>query len=209
MQDRTPLRNRVNPWGVIEAVASRGTWMGNRGVLHDETRTVVRPRSSRAWIICQLEFRGRRRELMTPGHYTELFFLDEATALAAGHRPCFECRRAAAEEFVRRWGGRLVGDVDRGLSEQRRVPRSGLLDGKRAHLAVLGELPDGAMVDLDGAAWLLHEGQLVEWSHDGYRDTRRRAVGEDGTAWALTPPGTVRALRNGYRPVAHATLRQG
>lgn len=213
MDDRTPLQNRVTPWGALEAVPSRGTWMGNRGVLHDEHRTVVRPRASRAWIICRLEFKGRRRELMAPGHYTQLFFLDEATALAAGHRPCFECRRDAAQEFVRRWqqrGGRrdaTVAEVDRELSEQRRVLRSGMRDGKRAWVGLLQDLPDGTMVEVDGAAWLVHAGQLVKWSHDGYRDAQRRAIDDGRTGWVLTPHGTVQALRDGYRPVEHPTLQ--
>lgn len=209
-----PLQNRVNPWGVIEAVESRGTWMGNRGVLHDDDRNLVRPRNARAWIICELEFKGRRRELMTPGHYTELFFLDEATALAAGHRPCFECRRDAAARFLSAWqqrGGRgdaRVADVDSELSEQRRIPRTGLRDGKRSYLAELGYLPSGAMVDVEGSAWLVDDGTLVEWSHEGYADTRRRPIETGQVGWVLTPYGTVQSLRNGYQVVEHPTLAQ-
>jgi hypothetical protein len=204
-----PLQNRVSPWGVLEAAESRGMLMGNRGVLHDEQRTVVRASNARAWIICQLEFKGRRRELMTPGHYTELFFLDEATALAAGHRPCFECRRDAAVEFQRHWrqrggtDGALVGDIDRELSVQRRLPRSGLRDGKCAYIAELDTLPDGTMVEVDGAAWLVHEAVLCEWSHDGYSGTRRRAVERGATGWVLTPYATVQTLRLGYTPALH------
>lgn len=163
-----PLQNRVDPWGAIVATDERGTWMGNRGIFHDEDRNVVRPQRLPRWIICQLDFKGRSRELLSPGKYTELFFLDEATALAAGHRPCFECRREAASRFLGAWrrrGGRndaTLADVDRELNEQRRMPRSGMREGKRAYRAAVDRLPDGVIVELDGRAWLLHEGNLVE-----------------------------------------------
>lgn len=104
----SPLQNRVDPWGVLVADDSRGTFMGNRGgALHDDDRRIVRDQSSQRWIICLTEFKGRRRPVMQPGRYTELFFLDEATALAAGHRPCFECRRADAERFADLWAKTL------------------------------------------------------------------------------------------------------
>lgn len=206
------LQNRVDPWGVVTATPARGTWMGNRGILHDDDRNLVRPRAQRAWIICQLAFKERRRELMSPGKYTELFFLDEATALAAGHRPCFECRRDDATRFLNAWrrrGGReqaTVRDVDRELSEQRRLPRSGILDGKRAYRAVLANLPDGVMVDLDGRAHLVHEGDLVPWNFEGYRTAERRTVRAGAVSWVLTPYGTVRALQEGYTLAPHPTL---
>lgn len=206
------LQNRVNPWGMIEAVDTIGTWMGNRGIIHDDDRTVVRPQRSLAWIICQLEFRGRHRSIMSPGTYTELFFLDEATALAAGHRPCFECRRGDAEAFRAAWrrrGGRAdasVRDIDRELAEQRRVPRTGMNEGKRAYAARAADLPPGAMIELDGVAWLVHDGRLVAWTPHGYGDSRRREIADDLVGWVLTPYGTVRTLANGYRPQPHASL---
>jgi len=98
-----PLRNRVTPFGDLVAVPDRGALMGNRGVLHDDERRIVRFSQGRRWIACLTDVKGRRRPLMTPGRYTELFFLDEATALAAGHRPCWECRRADALRFRDAW----------------------------------------------------------------------------------------------------------
>ena len=203
------LQNRVDPWCVLHAHDARGTWMGNRGILHDDERRIVRDRSSRAWIICQLAFKGRRREVMSPGHYTELFFLDEATALAAGHRPCHECRRDHAARFHELWqqvrGDRelLFPDLDAALSEDRRLPRAPLGTGKRAYRDRLGQLPDGAMVDLDGHAWQVAGERLLRWSFDGYDAARELDPG--ASAWVLTPRTTVLVLRAGYRPVLHAS----
>lgn len=206
-----PLQNRVDPWGAIVATEARGTWMGNRGILHDDDRNVVRPQRLTRWIICELEFKGRTRELMSPSKYTELFFLDEATALAAGHRPCFECRRGAAGRFLDAWRRRsgsedaTIADVDQELSEQRRMPRSGISDGKRAYRAEVRQLPDGVIVELDGRPWLVHDGELVAWSFAGYEGADRRRVGDE-VAWVLTPNGTVRTLQEGYVPVPHPSL---
>ncbi len=200
-----PLQNRVDPWGVLFADDSRGAFMGNRGgALHDDQRRIVRDQSSRRWIICVTDFKGRRRELMTPGLYTELFFLDEATALAAGHRPCFECRRLDATRFADLWrhvrgtSDARLDDLDRCLADERRLPRAPLGRGKRAHRDRLGDLPDGAMVDLDDHAWLVHEGRLRRWSSRGYDATA--SLDPDRPAWVLTPRTTVHVLRAGYRP---------
>lgn len=203
------LQNRVDPWGDLVATGARGTLMGNRGgQLHDEDRRIVRDQRSRAWITCQLEFKGRRREVMAPRQYTELFFLDEATALAAGHRPCFECRRDDARRFLELWRrGRTtttsLHDLDAALSDDRRVPRARLGTGKRAHPDRLGDLPDGAMVDLDGHAWLVASGRMLRWSFDGYDDVRDLAP--DTAVWVLTPRTTVQVLRAGYASRLHAT----
>jgi len=115
------LQNRVTPFGEIVATPARGLSMGNRGILHDDRRRLGRRRwTHKAWICCVTEFRGRRRQVMAPGRYTELFFLDEAVALAAGHRPCFECRRAAANAFAACWGGEpRAPDMDRVLHAER------------------------------------------------------------------------------------------
>lgn len=202
------LQNRVDPWGVLFADDSRGTLMGNRGgALHDDQRRIVREQSSRRWIICLTDFKGRQREVMTPGLYTELFFLDEATALSAGHRPCFECRRPDATRFTDLWrrvrgaADAALADLDRALGDDRRVPRAPLGTGKRAHRDRLGNLPDGAMVDLDGDAWLVGAGRLQRWTSHGYDTTT--AIEPDRPAWVLTPPTTVHVLRAGYRPVLH------
>lgn len=205
-----PLQNRVDPWGVLFADDSRGTFMGNRGgALHDDQRRIVRDQSSRRWIICVTDFKDRRRQVMIPGRYTELFFLDEATALAAGHRPCFECRRPDATRFLdlwRRGGSRAdapLDDLDAALNDDRRVPRSPLGTGKRAHRDLLGQVPDGGMVDLDGDAWLVQGEHLRRWTSEGYTDVR--PADPRRPAWVLTPPTTVFVLRAGYAPNLHPT----
>jgi hypothetical protein len=197
-----PLRNRVSPFSDLIAVAERGSLMGNRGVLHDERRRIVRFSQGRRWICCLTEFRGRRRVPMTPGRYTELFFLDEATALAAGHRPCHECRRADALRFREAWAraagapaGTPLEAVDRALHEDR-LEAPGRMRRWRARLA---DLPDGAMVELGGAAFLVWDGALRGWTPEGYGSARR---GPDGPVRVLTPRALCAAIAAGYAPAA-------
>ena len=189
-------RNRVTPTGEIVATDARGTFMGNRGgCLHDEGGALVRSYRSKAWLICLLEFKGRRRELMQPGLYTELFFLDEATALTAGHRPCFECRRPDAVAFARALTGLArprAGDVDEALHPQR-LP---LGAGRPTWQAAAEDLPDGAMVRRNGAEWLVSDRSLRRWSFEGYGPAEPVPA---GTLDVLTPEPTVRALRSGYQ----------
>jgi hypothetical protein len=199
-----PLQNRVTPSGEIVSTPQRGMFTGNRGIIHDPaTRTLLNRRwSSKAWLTCVCEFRGRRRNVMETRSWTELFFLDEATALAAGHRPCFYCRRDDANRFRAAWerGKGIVHvsapDIDEVLHTER-------LDGKAKRLHVLPmpieALPDGAMVRAGQDSYLIARGKALLWSWDGYR-----AVG--GTlrdAELLTPPSTLRAFSAGYRPVLH------
>jgi hypothetical protein len=195
-----PLQNRVTPHGEVIATPHRGAWMGNRGVLHDEARRIVRPFvPERRWICCRTEFRGRRRTPMSPGRYTELFFLDEATALAAGHRPCHECRRADARRFRDAWArgngvepGIRLGDLDRLLDADRREAR----DVMRRWVSPVADLPDGAMVDVDGAAHLVACGALRPWSPGGYGPARRAPA----ETLVLTPRSIVAAIAAGYAP---------
>jgi hypothetical protein len=204
-----PLPNRVTPFGEIVAVTARGTLMGNRGVLHDAERKVVRDWQVRRWIACQLQFRGRHREVMTPGRYTELFFLDEATALADGHRPCAECRHADYLQFQAAWRRTHPGmpasaaAMDTALHTERRLRAW----QKRTYLAGIELLPDGTLVAVDGEAWLLQAGRLYAWSAQGYVESRPRPG--TGEVVVLTPPSVVAVLRAGYRPGAHpsASLR--
>lgn len=199
-----PLQNRVDPFGEILAHPARGLWMGNRGRLHDERRTITRPWEVRRWIICRLEFRGRHREVMSPRTYTELFFLDEATAFAAGHRPCAECRHGEYARFRDLWAAVHPGDpvtadaIDRRLHDERLLGRS---RSKRTSESDLADLPDGTFIALDGAAWLVAQRRLLAWSPAGYVERRprpRRARVE-----VLTPPSLVAVFRAGYQPHLH------
>ena len=193
---RQPLQNRVDPFGEFQAIAARGAFMGHRGGrLHGPNRALGSRRwTSKRWIVCVCEFKGRRREVWGDG-YTELFFLDEPTALAAGHRPCFECRRAAAKTFLAAFpgGARSADAMDEVLHRER-------LEGRRKRLwrARPSALPDGAFVSLDGRAHALRGGSLRPWSFDGY-GAAIAFEGEDVDV--LTPPSTVAALAAGYPPV--------
>ena len=190
------LQNRVDPFGEIHAVAARGRLMGNRGGrLHDDAKRLGRRRwTSKAWIACVCEFKGRRREVFGAG-YTELFFRDEPTALAAGHRPCFECRRAEAAAFQAAFPGkpRRAADMDAALHAERLGPRPTL---------ALTEAPDGAMLLWRGAAHLVARGRLWAWSFGDYGPGE---VITEGEATALTPASILAALRAGYRPRAEGT----
>jgi hypothetical protein len=203
-----PLQNRVMPTGEIVAHPARGTLMGNRGCLHrpDRTLGVIRWRS-KMWICCVLDWRGRRRDVMPPGRWTALFFLDEATALAAGHRPCGYCRRADHLWFAESWRSA------RGLAERPRAPQMDAeLHAERAdprtrqkltRPVMLGDLPDGAMVAHAGTLALWCRGALLPWSFEGYGQPL--AVSPRATAALLTPPSIVAALAAGYRPRVHPT----
>lgn len=209
-----PRENRVTPLGDRIAVPARGTLLGNRGCLVDaEGRFTGRRWTTWAWIACRLEFKGRRRPLMQPGTWTELFFLDEATALAAGHRPCGECRRADFLRFKQCWlaanaarlpdGPVTVAAIDRILQGER-APRWRGLPWPELPWA---SLPDGAMVLLEDEPWLLAQGRLLRWTPEGYRDPRPRNVRERGDApvRAITPLSIIGAIRAGYTPALHAS----
>lgn len=207
-----PLQNRVTPFGDIVATSARGTMMGNRGgPLHDEDRRLGAVRwRTKVWITCLLEFKGRRREVMTPGRYTELFFLDEVTALAAGHRPCGECRKADYIRFVDAWtegDGRKdapkAAEIDAVLHKERVVSPG---RDKRIHRELLENLPDMVMISLPERreeAFLVMGDALYPWTPLGYGKpiTRPR-----GTVGVLTPPSIVKAVMVGYRPAAHGTV---
>ena len=203
-----PLQNRVTPFGEIVADPHRGLFTGNRGIIHDPaTKTLLKKRwSSPAWLTCVCEFRGRRRKVMGGRSWTELFFLDEATAFAAGHRPCFYCRRDDANRFRAAWElGNGVADVlapeiDAVLHRER-LDRG----GKRLHALPmrLDRLPDGTMVSSGAASYLIAHGRALRWSPAGYRET----LSEIEDAMLLTPPSTLRAFIAGYKPVLHPSAR--
>jgi hypothetical protein len=199
-----PLQNRVTPTGEIITTPHRGLFIGNRGIIHDPaTKTLLRKRwSTPAWLTCVCEFRGRRREVMGGRSWTELFFLDEATAFAAGHRPCFYCRREDANRFRATWemgngvGRQRANEIDAVLHRER------LARGKkRLHPLPmpLQELPDGAMVQQGVESYLIAQGRALLWSPAGYS----KVDGALNEAMLLTPPSTLRALAAGYRPVLH------
>ena len=203
-----PLQNRVTPAGEIVADPGRGLLMGNRGCLHRPDRTLGVSRwRSKMWIACVLDWRGRRRDPMPPGRWTALFFLDEATALAAGHRPCGYCRRqdylAYAEAWRRAAGLERrprAGEMDARLHAERVEPRT---QRKRTRQAVAGDLPDGVMVRHDGACGLLAGGRFLPWSFAGYGDPVALAPGV--AVELLTPPASVAVIAAGYRPMVHPT----
>ena len=204
-----PLQNRVTPQGDIVAVSDRGLFTGNRGIIHDPaTKTLLRKRwSNPAWLTCVCEFRGRRRKVMGGRSWTELFFLDEATAFAAGHRPCFYCRRDDANRFRAAWqegndvASVLAPDIDAVLHRERLDRGS-----KRLHPLPmrLEELPDGAMVQAGGESYLIAQGRALQWSFAGYR----KAPGSISDAMLLTPPSTLRAFAAGYQPLLHPSASE-
>jgi hypothetical protein len=197
-----PLQNRVTPFGEIAALEGRGLLMGNRGVVHQERR-IVRGWQVRRWIACCTEFRGRHRAIMQPRRWTELFFLDEATAFAAGHGPCGECRYHDYRRFRSLW--ERVHGVVHTVDDVDRVVHADRLDGrrKRTYRERFGALPDGAYVVLGGAAWLVRRDELLAWSNLGYG--ARRARPARGTAEVLTPRSVVAVMRAGYVPELHPT----
>jgi len=208
-----PRQNRVNPFGELISTPARGTLMGNRGCLHDQDQHITRPFVLRRWIICLLEFRGRHREVMTPGRYTELFFLDEATALAAGHRPCAECQRERYLLFREEWAGpgaARAGSRLPSADEMDNVLHAERLDGdggKRTYFAPVAELPPGVMVvDAEGVPFLVLEKRLARWEPGGYTGSVARPA--NGSFRVLTPPSIVRAILRGYPVMRHPSVAE-
>ncbi|MEI9850292.1 MAG: hypothetical protein WDN24_04830 [Sphingomonas sp.] len=203
----SPLQNRVTPFGEIVAIPQRGMFTGNRGIIHDPaTKTLLGRRwASKAWLVRRCAYKDRRRAVMGGTSWTELFFLDEAVALAAGHRPCFLCRRAAAERFREAWmaakgGARpLAAAIDAVLHAER------LEYGRKRFRPLAGPvdaLPSGAMVAAAGSAYALHAGLAWRWTETAYAAPARLSCA-DGL---LTPPSALAALASGYRPALHPSI---
>jgi hypothetical protein len=196
------LQNRVDPFGELIATPARGTLFGNRGGhFHRDDRTLgARRWASPQWICCVLSFKGRQRDVWGR-YYTELFFLDEVTALSAGHRPCFECRRADAKAFAEKWAEAKGIRVPR-APEMDRVLQAERLDGraKRTHEMPLENLPDSAFIARDGSSYAVRGSHLLRWSENGYVDKIARPR---GIASVLTPPSIVGVLSAGYQPRWH------
>jgi len=214
---RMPMQNRVTPESEIVALSDRGLFMGNRGILHDTKQRLQKARWRHAhWIICVLSFKGWHREVMQPGAYTELFFMDEATALAAGHRPCALCRRAAYRAFQEALRAALHKHQRLDANALDRMLHAARIEAgtrrQRLFEAGLNDLPDGAMIkrndkaSSDGACdiWMVQGQYLLRWRPSGYDRRVRRPTGM--TVEVLTPRPTVLALKQGYQPAFHPSV---
>ena len=201
-----PRQNRVQPTGDILAHPARGQFMGNRGILHDNHGQLSKARwRHKAWVCCVTKFKGRKRTLMAPGHYTELFFHDEAVALAAGHRPCGECRRPDFNAYLgaAEHRGKVI-EFDKVLHAARAIPR---IFGQRHHQAVASDLPDGAFIlDEDGIPALIWQEALRPFSPSGYGVATRLPM---GLVTVLTPEPSLLALKNGFALQIDRSLLQG
>lgn len=198
------LQNRVDPTGNLIRTTARGAWMGNRGVVHDEHQHIIRAFKLKAWIICLLDFKGRRRQVMTPDRYTELFFLDEATAFSAGHRPCAECRRQAFNRFKHFW---LEANPEYGYDQRtpiwkidevlhrERINRSGT---KVTFTESAGKLPPGSFILHDNEPWLFADSLFFRWTPQGYDHGISLPATDKVTI--LTPRSVVNTFRAGYQP---------
>jgi len=203
-----PLQNRVNPFGGLDAVQARGAWLGNRGILHNDDKQIVSLWRSKAWITCRLRFKSVHRVVFSPHTWSELFFLDEATAFAAGHRPCAYCRRKRYSEFKQAWcsaNASLIAlphppvtEIDLQLHAQR-VTRGGT---KVTHRERFGSLPTGTFVVRERTPCLIWQGQLFPWSHKGYGHPVPTPA-PNSSATVLTPASIVAMFRKGFQPAVH------
>ncbi|MBL0025502.1 MAG: hypothetical protein IPO98_11135 [Saprospiraceae bacterium] len=191
-----PLQNRVDPYSNLCRTEFRGQLMGNRGLLHNERQEIIRPWQLKRWIICVLDFKGRQRNVMTKGRYTELFFTDEATALSAGHRPCAECQRDKLSLFKKYWTAangisiKSLTEMDDYLHEERINPVKQEI--------ILRELPDGVFIEYKGEPYLVLNKFIHRWTFEGYKQQIELMPSE--VVKVLTPMSIVRSIREGYLP---------
>ncbi|MGB4840838.1 MAG: hypothetical protein WBP08_17665 [Saprospiraceae bacterium] len=191
-----PLQNRVDPYSNLCRTEFRGQLMGNRGLLHNERQEIIRPWQLKRWIICVLDFKGRQRNVMTKGRYTELFFTDEATALSAGHRPCAECQRDKLTLFKKYWTTangisiKSLTEMDDYLHEERINPVKQEI--------ILRELPDGVFIEYEGGPYLVLNKSIHRWTFEGYKQQIELMPSE--VVKVLTPMSIVRSIREGYLP---------
>lgn len=198
------MQNRVDPFGNIIDSKSRGQWMGNRGQLHNDTKNIVRPFKLKAWLTCLLSFKNRKRMIMDPWQYTELFFYDEATAFAGGHRPCFECRRQDYKKFKSYWlaGNKKyrfnektsIAEIDNILHKER-IDSKG---NKVTHFENSNNLPDGSFVLMNNDPYVVKNKHLYHWTINGY--DKKINVPANVVLMVLTPASTLNAFRAGYTP---------
>jgi hypothetical protein len=207
------LQNRVDPWGKLHAVPNRGALMGNRGILHDDGNKIVRQWAHKAWVTCLLEFNDiKRPKPFSAGNYSELFFLDEATAFAAGHRPCAHCQRARHREFKEAWlranvseelrTSTLMPAVDRALHAERCIPGG----SKVTFDAPLVELPRGVMFEHEDVAYLVGAAGYLPWSFEGYGAAK--TIGPTAVVKVLTPQSVIGAFEEGFMPVFHQSANE-
>ncbi len=207
-----PYQNKVDPWGSLQAVSSRGMFLGNRGVLHNESQEIIATHRIKGWVTCLLEFKERHRKIMTPKRYTELFFLDEATAFAAGHRPCAECRRKRFNEFKSAWfeaNKSLVKNeklsapnMDKVIHEERIFKKE-----KVTFNAKLSTLPTGSMIQIRSEAFLLWNHILYLWSYSGYSEAKISYSGNEDVI-VLTPKSYVKTFGKGFVPEVHESIKR-
>lgn len=208
MSARPPLQNRVDPWGQLQPVRARGSLMGNRGILH-VNNDIVRPWATKTWVTCTLDATFQKRKPFSPNTYSELFFLDEATAFAAGHRPCRVCQRRRHDQFNTAWTAANVGDasrtrlpiadIDKALHAERTRPDK----GKRTYTASVADLPPGTFFEHEGQAQLVWPTGLLVWSFHGYM--LGDPVAPAAQVEVLTPRSIVQLFRAGFRPCVHAS----
>ena len=205
-----PFQNRVDPWGALHSVPERGNYMGNKGVLHNANQEIIRTHKIKAWVTCLLAFKERHRKVMTPKRYTELFFLDEATAFSAGHRPCAECRRKRYNEFKEAW---YLGNEEKVRDQKHSAPTMDkiiheeriLKKEKVTYKTVVHTLPNGVIIQLDSMAYLIWNKHLYTWSFSGYSkanislDSKLEVV-------VLTPKSYVHAFNAGFVPFIHNSI---
>ncbi len=198
------LQNRVDPFGNIIKTAARGSWMGNRGILHNDQQQLLRSFKLQAWITCKLECNGRKRQVMSPHRYTELFFLDEATAFGAGHRPCFECRREAYHQFKTLW---LKGNPEYQFDEKTSIKKIDAIlheermtrdESKVTFEEATDSIPDGTFILFENKPYLVSENQMYLWSPFGY--DKGCALPNENSLTVLTPQSVVKTFRAGYKP---------
>lgn len=201
-------QNRVDPWGQLNAVTAKGALLGNRGILHNDQEQIITQWRSKAWLTCQIQFMERKSTVFEPNSYSQLFFVDEATAFAAGHRPCAECRRERFNEFKAAWieanreliqgENPTIADIDKVIHAERVTEEK----RKRTFVAQLGSLPAGAMIDVDGTPLLVWRGKLLPWSFDGYGKSQA-SLPSSTSVQVLTPASVVRVFASGFTPQVH------
>ncbi|MDY0116736.1 MAG: hypothetical protein RBR59_04055 [Sulfurimonadaceae bacterium] len=204
-----PLQNRVSPAGVITAISSRGSLMGNRGILHDENKELKAVSKIKGWVTCHLEYKGRKRELMAKNRYTELFFLDEVTAFAAGHRPCAECRRERYNEFKTKWleaNSKLLNGEKESITNIDNILHKERIDKTRkvTFNVSIDILPTGAMIKIEEQIYLLWENRLYLWSFDGYEKTN--IIIKSQLVEVLTPYTYIKMFQKGFKPDVHSSV---